>query len=298
MMRLFRGLLAAALLTLVVSPAVLAQSGGRSQPERVERRLVPLDTRQAEDVRNDFRQRLSQYPPALAQVFKLDSTLMTNEAYLAPYPSVAAFLQDHPEVARYPEYFLDFVNDRQAQRPFDASYALKQQALGAWQDVMAATLVFLGFVTFILTVAWLIRYIVSHRRWLRATKVQTDLHSRLLERFGSSEELLAYLQSPAGRGSLGTLPSAADAPAVSAITAPLGRILLSVQAGVVLACGGLGLLALKHYVIPEVADMLLVFGVLALSLGLGFVLAAAASYMLSQKLGLLTPSARVGGGGA
>src|SRR5512136_3120267 len=45
---------------------------------------------------------LQQYPPTLGQVLRLDPTLLTNQAYLEPYPALAAFLNQHPEIAHNP----------------------------------------------------------------------------------------------------------------------------------------------------------------------------------------------------
>ncbi len=133
----------------------------------------------------------------------------------------------------------------------------------------------------------LVKHFVAHRRWLRATRIQSEFHSRLVERLGSSSEVLAYAQS-SGRDLLPTLPPVETAPA--AVVAPFGRILWSVQAGLVAAAAGVGLLIVKRYVLEEVAQMLLTMGVLILSLGIGFALAAGASYILSVRLGLLPPA--------
>jgi hypothetical protein len=65
----------------------------------------------------------------------------------------------------------------------------------------------------------------------------------------------------------------------------------SVQVGVVVAVVGLGMLLVTGRVIPEVSEGLWLIGVLALALGLGFVLSAAVSYGLSRRLGLLEPVA-------
>ena len=53
-----------------------------------------------------------------------------------------------------------------------------------------------------------------------------------------------------------------------------------------LAAGGAGLLVVRHYVDYEITQVLFVIGTIGVSLGIGFALAAAASYLLSQKLGL------------
>jgi hypothetical protein len=79
--------------------------------------------------------------------------------------------------------------------------------------------------------------------------------------------------------------------------APLSRILLSVQIGVVLLTGGIGLLYVKRLV-PEFLSAPLVFGVMAIAIGVGFVLAAGSSYVLSRRLGLLDrPAERPAGPG-
>ncbi len=64
------------------------------------------------------------------------------------------------------------------------------------------------------------------------------------------------------------------------------------QIGVVLAAAALGLLYISDRVVDsEVSQPLFAIGVLALTLGAGFVVSAAASYVLSRQLGLLQPTA-------
>ena len=130
------------------------------------------------------------------------------------------------------------------------------------------------------------KYFIGHRRWIRTAKVQTEVHSRLLERFSSNDELLAYVQSPAGARFLQALPAASGRERHS-VAAPISRILWSVQAGLVLACGGIGFLFIKRHVIEDVAQMMIAMGTLGVSIGIGFALAALASFVISQRLGLL-----------
>ena len=66
----------------------------------------------------------------------------------------------------------------------------------------------------------------------------------------------------------------------------MSRILWSVQIGVVLFAGGLGLLFVSNRVLEEVAQPLFSIGVLALAVGAGFVVSAGASFLLSRRLGL------------
>jgi hypothetical protein len=76
-------------------------------------------------------------------------------------------------------------------------------------------------------------------------------------------------------------------PAAPFSSNPLGRILLPMQIGVVLTLGGLGLIWVRGSVPDAASPPLLVFGVLALTLGIGFVISAALSFLLARHLGLL-----------
>jgi hypothetical protein len=70
------------------------------------------------------------------------------------------------------------------------------------------------------------------------------------------------------------------------VAPPVSRILTSLQIGVVAACGGTGLWIAKARVIEEVAQPLHVIAVLAIALGIGFVVSAFLSYGLSEQMGL------------
>jgi hypothetical protein len=123
---------------------------------------------------------------------------------------------------------------------------------------------------------------------VRVTKVQNEVHGKLLDRFTSSDELLAYVQTPAGRHFLESAPIATAAEPRS-IGAPLGRILWSIQAGCVLALGGVGLQFASRGQIEEIGRPLMVMGVLGLALGAGFIISAVMAYLLSKRLGLFSP---------
>ncbi|MDQ3171825.1 MAG: hypothetical protein M3Q55_16955, partial [Acidobacteriota bacterium] len=141
------------------------------------------------------------------------------------------------------------------------------------------------------------RAIVDHRRWLRTSKTQTEVHSKLLDRFSSSDELLAYMQTPAGSRFLESAPISLDPNApMRAVSAPINRILWSVQAGVVLVLAGVALIFGRSQIsVEEVRQMLYLMGIFASFVGVGFILSALASYALSRKLGLV--EAGTGGDG-
>jgi hypothetical protein len=60
-----------------------------------------------------------------------------------------------------------------------------------------------------------------------------------------------------------------------------------VQAGIVLAIGGLGVLFVSSRFSEEPAQFFFVVGMITLALGGGFIVSAIAAYALSQRLGLL-----------
>jgi hypothetical protein len=243
------------------------------------------DEQTALETRERLRGILQQYPPSVGQVLRLDSSLLTRQEYLAPYPALAAYLTQHPEVAHNPVFFLG--------APFSGSgYSDDRSgAVTAIENVFIGMEVLLGIVTGIITIAWLARSAIEHRRWLRATKIQTDAHNKIVDRLSSNEDLLAYMQSPTGQrfltASLG-VPSATEA-APAIIAAPFNRILWSIQAGIVLAAAGVGLLFAKNGTIEEVAQTLQVVSILTIALGIGFIASAFASYAMSRQLGLVQP---------
>ena len=289
----FAGLLGA---FLAVAPPVVAEA---QQPARQPRELVPrqtaaqppqridlvapVDERSARDIRQRLNEILREYPPSLAQVLRLDPSLMTREDYLTPYPALAVFIAQHPELSRDPAFYLGQpYGDNSSQEDSRA------RAIRAFGEVMSYFTLLGGFVAFFLLVGFLARLLVDHRRWLRATKTQTDTHTKLLDRLTSNDDLMAYIQSPAGQSLLQPAPIAFDY-RPRAIGAPVSRILWSVQAGVVLAVVGVGVWFVRSNVMPEIYGPLNLVAVLAMSLGIGFALSAAFAYLLSQRLGLLEP---------
>jgi hypothetical protein len=144
---------------------------------------------------------------------------------------------------------------------------------------------FLAFVGVTLAILWILRTVLENRRWYKMVKVQTDTHAKLLDRFASSQEMLAYMQSEAGKKFLDAPLFENQRRQVSIL--PFSRILWSVQVGIVGAFLGSGILFLRGRVTPD-ADMgLQVFGTLILALGIGFLVSGGVSYLLARYFGLL-----------
>jgi len=146
------------------------------------------------------------------------------------------------------------------------------------------------FLTFLILVGaslWVLRTVLENRRWKNMLAVQTETHAKLLEKFGSSADMLAYMESEAGRRFLE--PPAFEAAHRQGMGFPYGRILWSVQAGIILALLGAGLMFLRGRVSVDADAPLLVFGTLGLTIGIGFLLSAGVSYAMSKSFGLLDP---------
>jgi len=127
-------------------------------------------------------------------------------------------------------------------------------------------------------VVWII--FATIRRY-KTAKLQAGVQTKLLEKFGSGQELLAYIQSDAGKRFTESLTMEQRT--------PYGRILGATQAGVILILLGLALLFLRGRVSGG-DEGFLVSGTIILSLGVGFGLSAALSFFLSKSLGLLSES--------
>jgi hypothetical protein len=210
-------------------------------------------------------------------VIQLDPSLLDSPDYLAPYPALAAFLQQHPEVQRDPSFF--FGRPYTQQRDRDPKIAAIERA----QEVLGGVAAFTAGMVILGVVVSLLRDVINYRRWLRQSKVQTEMTIKVLDRLSSNDDLVAYLRTPAGAGVLVPSPFGADGYA-GGTSQPFGRILWSVQAGVVLAALGIGLWLVRGSVMEELAPGFVVAGTVAFAVGVGFVLSAVIAYVLSQRV--------------
>ena len=152
------------------------------------------DERGASETRERLRALLEQYPPSVRQVLRIDTSLLSRRDYLTTYPALAAFLDQHPEIAHNPAYFVgapDLYVERNSNPQFEA--------IRAWGN-------FLEFIpvvaiVFIITtaLAGIIRTLQQRRGNVRGALKPTCMRSSSIGLI--SEDLLAYLQSPVGKDS-------------------------------------------------------------------------------------------------
>ena len=230
-----------------------------------------LEPQDRYEVRRQLSTLLRHYSSDLGMVLALDPSLLSDRSYLSEVPEVLRFLDEHPEVRSNPRFYLgEFTLDRSSHLA---------------DDLFEGLAIFSVFLLIALSLAWLVRTVIEQKRWSRLSRTQTEVHTRLLERFGSSEELLEYMRTPAGAKFLESAPIPVRAGAETP-SAPMSRILWSIQIGVVVAAAAVGLLFLSWRLGGESGEGLFALGVVALCVGGGFVASALVSWKLSRRLGL------------
>jgi hypothetical protein len=239
-------------------------------------------------------------------------SLIRDKSFLQRHPELAAFLKEHPEVAQKTSFaeawpvpvemgaeWVPGLGEKTLAGP--CGPALKIQALqfeverarsGRFPEqyglarFMNDAGPFLVFVIILGALLWVFKVILDNRRWGKVAKVQSEVHSKLLEKFGNSQELLAYMETEPGKRFLESQPFQLEAQGARPTPYPFNRILLSIQLGMVVLLVGVGLLFLRSRV-TQGAEECLVLGTLASTVGIGFLLSAVASYGISQHFGLL-----------
>jgi predicted phage tail protein len=111
-------------------------------------------------------------------------------------------------------------------------------------------------------------------------KQQNQMHNRLLDKFTSAQDLSAFLQSSAGREYVSHLTDSLGNPAMAIIS--------SVRSGIVLCFVG------AAFFVPSVREWgaavrATAVGVLLIFLGVGFIVSALVSFILSRRFRLITP---------
>ena len=113
----------------------------------------------------------------------------------------------------------------------------------------------------------------------RRTQLQADVQTKLIDKFGSAPELLAFLKTDEGRQFLGEIESG---PKLSA----RDRIIRGIGKSLVIAMVGLGFLIIGF--LPATSnEFCIIVGFLMMFLGVGLFLSALLSLKLSRNWGLM-----------
>jgi len=233
--------------------------------------------------------------PTLAEVVARDPSLLSNAEYVnRNNPELGRFLQAHPEIAQNPDFYL-FNNLHGDGQPSDAlerklwPQMSEHQSSGVDHELINDGIPFLVFLCILSALLWLTHVLLENRRWGRIFKLQTDVHGRLIERFGTSQEVLTYMSTDAGKRFLEATPIAVGFERQQPVPSPVARVLTPLQIGVVMTLLGAGLLYLRHS-LPDGGGVLLVTGTVVLMPGLGFIISAGITWVLAKHLGLMPES--------
>ena len=164
-----------------------------AQPPKPVPSFEPPD---AQRTRMELSQLLERYPPSVGTVLSVDPTLLANQPFLDTYPALVSFLSAHPEIGHNPSFYIE-------------TPALRFRGDPVAEDVMGDFMIIINLGMGLGLLGWLIRTLVDYRRWNRLTKTQTEVHTKLLDRFTANDDLLAYIQSPAGAKFLQSSPISA-----------------------------------------------------------------------------------------
>ena len=138
-------------------------------------------------------------------------------------------------------------------------------------------------VVIITCISWVVVTVVAALRQQANTRTRAEIYNRLIDKFGTAPEFVAFMESDAG---LNFIEENTVQPA-----APLGKILASTQIGVVLTLLGAGLLITGNVFGESLGGdlyiVLTVGGIVGLMIGIGLLISAGISYRLCRAWGML-----------
>ena len=247
--------------------------------------------------------RLLRVSPVLTSVVERDPSLLGNAEYVNhTNPELGKFLESHPEMAKNPDFYLfNGISGQGGRRvpalerkvwPENNGGPPEDPVYDVIQHGVMPVVAFLGFLG---AVTWLLQMFMANRRWQRVFKTQMDVHSKLIERFGTSQELVQYMESEAGKRFLEAAPIPVNFEGDQKVPNIIGRVLMPLQIGAVMTLLGAGLLAARHSSTRGMESLLLLVGIVILMPGLGFILSAVITWVLAGRLGLMPAGAGLEG---
>lgn len=237
--------------------------------------------------------------PVLASAVAHDPSLLNEPSYVQRNsPALAAFLVAHPEVTRAPDDYL-FINlpIYNGDRAGSLEKALCPQMMGkidtdSAEKVAGTIMGGMVGICFFGAIAWIIRLFVEGRRQSKLLKAQSELQNRLIDKFGSSQELAAYLTTDAAQKLLGSPLDAlaVKQPATMRAAFATARILWPLQIGamlLVLAVGVYGIRNCGNAAAMITTDAATALSAMMTAAGIGFILCAGIAWAAAKRLGML-----------
>ncbi len=275
--------------------AALAPAQSQRQAAPVPAKTEELSQKDVATLQDQLLQ-LLRLSPTLAEVVARDPSLLSNSDYVGRYnPALQRFLQDHPDIAHNPDFYLFNNLHAAGTQPAETLerklWPQNSEPSGSRvsMELVSDGIPFLVFLCVLGALLWLTHVLLENRRWNRIFKLQNDVHSKLIERFGTSQEVLTYMSTEAGKRFLEATPIAVGFEPQQKVPTSVALVLTPLQIGIVLALLGLGLIFLRHS-IPDGAAPLLLVGTVVLMPGLGFIISAGMTFLLARRLGLMPDS--------
>lgn len=249
---------------------------------------TPAETASESQVLEDFQRLLRAHPRDLSRIIQLDPSLLSNAQFLAKYPELEALVAQYPQLGRNPRLYVDRAS------LYGGLYERREPTAAETITEMISIMVTVLIIA--MAVIWIIRTIIEQRRWSRLAKVQSEAHGKLLDRLTQNEDLLRYIQSPAGSRFLESAPIQVSTGSSLPRFAPASSMIWSLQIGIIVAAGSLGILLVSGF-LAEGAREMLAMGVIGLCIGIGFAASGVVSSVVSKRLGLdqAPPATRAAG---
>jgi len=257
---------------------------------------VPAPTERDVAALQDQLIKLLKQSPTLTTVVARDPSLLSNQEYVQKNnPQLADFLAAHPEVARNPDYYLFTHLRRDGDGPDEAleravwpeMYRGQHDRTG-FDELLSNVAPILAVGSFLLAFMWLARLFVENRRWNRIFRLQNQVHTKLIDKFSTNQEVAAYMETEAGRRFLEAAPIPVNLGGEQRVPNAVARVLTPVQVGVVLVLLGIGFLSLRNLG-PDFAIPMRVLGMVVLMPGIGFIISAGITWLLAARLVLMPP---------
>jgi len=134
-------------------------------------------------------------------------------------------------------------------------------------------------VGFLLLVAWIIKILWEGKR----TRLKSELHHKLMDKFATGQEMSEFLQSESGNNFLDSMKLKGEVRMEATIVKD--KLLKSISLGIILASLGAATMLVGKLFEKE-TQYAFASGLIILILSIGFLISSAVSYALSKKWGL------------
>jgi len=274
-------------------------SHSQAAPQRPAASAAAPTEQEVAEIQGQFL-KLLRLSPVLTSVVARDPSLLADQAYVERNnPELAQFIAAHPDIAKNPEFYLfshlkETGDDREQalERTVWPDLAPRPDHHSSAAEVVDKFIPMVIVITIFSALVLIFRFMVESRRWSRTFKMQSEVHSRLIDKFSTSQELAAYMETEAGKRFLEAAPISTGASAGPFVPNVVARVLTPLQIGVVMVLLGIGFLLLRHVGDQDTAESMLITGTVMLMPGIGFILSAGATWVVAHRLGLMPDNPR------